>query len=231
MARRRPSFKPLPPSARDLVDRLYDARVPLGVALLALLVLVFGWWAYRTWHTRQESAAQFLLTRALVARDRSPGTEEDEEGKEEPGKHLEKALELFRQIRDEYPASRAAEQAVLQIGNIHYERGEYQEALEAYQAYLGEYPKGESGLLAGLGKGYALEAQKRDDAAAATFRAMADRYEASILTVEALMGLGRSLIQLDQRTEAKALYRRIIEEYPGTRWAKHARNQVASLER
>jgi TolA-binding protein len=60
---------------------------------------------------------------------------------------------------------------------------------------------------------------------------VSDRYKGHILSVEALMGLGRSLMRLDRGNEAMEVYRRIIEEYPGTRWSVHAETQVASLGR
>jgi TolA-binding protein len=219
VARKRPLI-PLPrTSPRDVTDRLYERRVPLGLATLAILMVILGWWGYRTWQARQEGAAQLLLTHAL----------QTAETPKEGSTAAEDALQLLRQTREEYPWTAAAEQALVQIGNVHYQRGEYQEAVQGYQAYLEQYPSGPWGLLAGLGKGYALEAQERYEDAAATFRAFADRYQGHSLSAEALMGLARSLTQLDQRTELVDVYQRVTAEYPGTRWARDAERQLVTL--
>src|SRR3972149_2438927 len=66
------------------------------------------------------------------------------------------ALERLVRLRQEYPGSQAAEQSVLQTGNIYYHQGEYEKALQAYQEYLGTYPSGASTVLAGVGRAYAL---------------------------------------------------------------------------
>lgn len=227
MARKRPLI-PLPRTTpRDVTDRLYEHRVPLGLATVAILMVVLAWWGYRTWQARQEGAAQLLLAQALAATE----TAKAGETPEQPGGAAagEKALQLLRQARDGYPWTAAAEQALVQIGNVHYQRGEYQAALEADQIYLEEYPNGAWVLLAGLGKGYALEGLERYQDAAATFRAFADRYQGHSLRAEALMGLARSLSQLHKPSEAVEVYRRVTEEYPGTRWAQQAERQLISL--
>jgi TolA-binding protein len=225
VARKRPLIPLLRTSPRDVTDRLYEHRVLLGLATVAILMVILGWWGYRTWHARQENAAQLLLAQAFEAAATTKGEETPEQQGSTAG---EKALQLLRQAREEYPWTGAAEQALVQIGNVHYQRGEHQEAVEAYQAYLEQYPSGAWVLLAGLGKGYALEALGRYEDAAATFRAFADRYKGHSLRAEALMGLARSLSQLDRRSEVLEVYGRVIEEYPGTRWAQHAERQLVS---
>ena len=226
MARKRPLI-PLPrTSPRDVTDRLYEHRVLLGLATLAILMIILGWWGYRSWQARQEDAAQLLLAQAFQAAARTKGGETPEQqGSTDP----EEPLRLLRQAREEYPWTAAAEQALVQIGNVHYQRGEYQHALEAYQAYLEEYPGGAWVLLAGLGKGYALEALERYEDAAATFRAFAERYKGHSLRADALMGLARSLTQVHQPSEALEVYARVIDEYPGTFWGRQAERQVISL--
>jgi TolA-binding protein len=198
---------------------------------LALLLVILGWWGYRTWQVRQEHAAQRLLTQALTSLDPTAPTPEGEEAEQPFSREGEDALQLLQRTRQEYPSTAAAEQALLQIGNVHYQRGEYDSALEAYQTYLGQYPNGGWVLLAIVGKGYALESEGRYQDAALTFRALADRYKHHTLGAEALMGLGRCLTALDQPKKAVEVYERLITDYPATPWARQAQMQIASLQR
>jgi TolA-binding protein len=228
---KRPSLSSRPPSPRDLANRLYEVRIPLGLGALALLLVVSGWWGYRVWQMKQEGAAQALMTKALVMlAEASKAPDGAKAAAVAPG-HLEQALQLFREIRKEYPSSRAAEEALLQIGNILYRQGEHQGALQAYQEYLERYPTGRLVVLAGLGKAYSLEAQRRYQEAAATFRTLSERYKHDPLAVEALMGLARCLKDLDRPSDAVEIYRRVAKEYPGTAWASQAEEWLASADR
>ncbi len=218
-------------TARDLALRMYERRVPLGLGALAVLSAALGWWGYHTWRTRQEEAAQVLMTRALTGLEASLKRTEGGKASEASSGVLEETQALLFQIRKEYSSSKAAEQALLQMGNIFYQRADYEKALRAYQEYLEQYPGGSWVLLAGIGKGYTLEAQERHEDAAAIFRTLGERYKDSSLSIEALVGLARSLSHLDRRAEALEVYRRIADEYAGTSWGRRAEELMGVVER
>ena len=217
---------------QDLAKRLYEMRRTLGLYTAAVLVGIAGWWGYATWKEGREMAAQMLLAEALASLEKGvdpSGGAQLPRGKGTGG--LQEALERLVRLRQEYPGSQAAEQSVLQTGNIYYHQGEYEKALQAYQEYLGTYPSGASSVLAGLGRAYALEGLGRVEEAAAVFRTVAERHRESHLRAEALMGLGRSLAKNGRGVEALETYRRIAEEYPGTPLARRADELAALLAR
>jgi len=218
-------------TARDLALRIYERRVPLGFGVLAVVAAALGWWGYHTWRTSQEEAAQVLMTKALTGLEDL--SKEGEGGKASDARsgRLEEAQAVLFQIRKEYSSSKAAEQALLLMGNISYQRADYEKALRAYQGYLEQYPAGSWVVLAGIGKGYTLEAQQRYEDAAAIFRTLGERYKDSSLSIEALLGLARSLSHLDRRAEAVEVYRRIAEEYAGTSWAGRAEELMGVVDR
>ncbi|MGH7370468.1 MAG: tetratricopeptide repeat protein, partial [Candidatus Methylomirabilales bacterium] len=63
------------------------------------------------------------------------------------------------------------------------------------------------------------------------FRTLGERYKDSSLSIEALLGLARSLSRLDRRAEAVEVYRRIAEEYAGTSWGRRAEELIGVVER
>ncbi|MGH7382398.1 MAG: tetratricopeptide repeat protein [Candidatus Methylomirabilales bacterium] len=218
-------------TARDVVLRMYERRLPLGLGALAVLSAVLGWWGYHTWRTRQEEAAQVLLTKALAGLEELSKEGEGRKASDARSGRLEEAQAVLFQIRKEYASSKAAEQSLLQLGNIFYQRAQYENALQAYQEYLAQYPTGSWVILAGVGKGYTLEAQARYEDAAAIFRTLGERYKDSSLSIEALMGLARSLSHLDRRPEAVEVYRGIAEEYGGTSWGRRSEELMGVVER
>ncbi len=218
-------------TARELALRMYERRLPLGLGALAVLSAALGWWGYHTWRTSQEEAAQVLMTKALSGLEELSKGAEGAKASETRNGRLEEAQAVLLQIRKEYSSSKAAEQALLQLGNIFYQKADHQKALQAYQEYLEQYPGGSWVILAGVGKGYTLEGQGRYEDAAAIFRTLGERYKDSSLSIEALLGLARSLSHLDRRSEAVEVYRRIAEEYAGTSWGRRAEELVAGDER
>ena len=76
-----------------------------------------------------------------------------------------------------------------------------------------------------------MEAQGQYKVAASIFRNLSQRYRGHALSVEALMGLARSLQQSQQKEEAVAVYRGVVEAYPGSIWSRQAEERLALLER
>ena len=63
-------------TTRDVALWMHERRVPLGLGALAVFSAALGWWGYHAWRTRQEAAAQALMTKALTRLEASfKGTE------------------------------------------------------------------------------------------------------------------------------------------------------------
>lgn len=226
-----PIVKRRPVRPQELESRIYDLRGLLVLGIGVLVLVVLGWWGYRTWRTRHEEAGQSLLATALQAMQAPSESAEKERGSPEAAEQVQKAVQMLLRVRKEHSSTDAAEQALVQLGNAFYQRGQHQEAFGAYQAYLEQYPTGPWVSLAALGKAYALEAQQRYEEAAATFQTLADGFQGSLLTAEALIGLARCLGQLDRSGEVIAAYRRVMNDYPTSRWSDEAERALARIER
>jgi len=218
-------------STSAFLDVLYRYRWYLSLGALGVVLLVLGFWGYTRLKVRWEAEAQALLAAALEVSEKLPAATEGEWPVGEVMTKLEGAVKTLTALRERYRSTEAAGHALLQIGDFSYRLGRYRDALTAYQRYLEQYPRGWAVLLAGLGKGHALEALGQLEEAAATYRSLAERYKGHSLTGEALTGLGRCLEGLMKRGEAKEVYQRILKEYPGTPWSRLAERRLAYLER
>ena len=218
-------------STRVFLNSLAQYRWYLGLGALGVATLLLGFWGYMHIKARWEAEAQALLAAAIEASEKLPTATAGKLPVDESATKLEEALKTLTTLRDRYTSTEAAEHALLQIGDLSYRLGRYRDALTAYQRYLEEYPRGWAVLLAGLGKGYTLEALGQLETAAATYRTLTERYKRHSLTGEALVGLGRSLEGLAKREEAQEVYQRVLKEYPGTIWSHLAERRLAYLER
>ncbi len=218
-------------SAKAVRDLLYQRRWFLALGAVGVLFLLLSFWGYTRIRARWETEAQAMLTAALEASERIPAPTSGKLPAGEAASRLEEVLKSLAVLRERYASTEAAEHALLQIGDISYRLGRYRDALTAYQRYLEQYPRGWAILLAGLGKGEALEALGQFVEAAATFRSLAERYRGHSLIGEALMALGRSLESLKKQGEAKEVYQRILKEHPDTPWSRLAERRLAYLER
>lgn len=226
-----PIIKPRRVTPKEFADHLYEFRNSLLIGGLVLLLVIAGWLGYRALQAKREAAAQAMLTDALqILETASASTQTTGTNPENPSPP-EQALAVLNQISVEYPSSRAAEQAILQTGNILFALGEFQGAFVTYQQYLEQYPSGSWLLLAGLGRAYALEAQKEYTVAASIFRNLAQRYRGNALTMEALLGLGRTLERAEDKSAAIEVYRGVMADYAGSTWSRQAEERVAILER
>lgn len=108
-----------------------NLAVPLRRCLcFALVVLLSGQLLGCAWSkTKEEKTARELAEEAVSAFK---------------GKDYKEALELFEKLRDWYPFSQYAVLAELKLGDAHYHRKEYEEAIFAYEEFENLHPRNEA---------------------------------------------------------------------------------------
>jgi len=205
----------------------------LGVLAFAVLVAVLvatGVLAYRLYAARQELKAQALLGEALGRAEAV--TDGLRGGKPEDVKPeaVQEALGGFQKVREQYPRSKAAGFALLQMGHLEYRLGRYAAAARTYEAYLVEDPRGAFAFWAAMGQGYSLEGSEEWDRALRVYQAAAERHAGTPLAAEALMGVARSHEAVSRLKEAEAVYTEIMRKYPDTVWGSLAERRLAFLE-
>lgn len=202
----------------------------VGVTVFVAVLMGSGVLAYRLYAARQELKAQGLLGEALARAEAV--TDSLRGGKPEDVKPeaVQEALRGFQKVREQYPRSKAAGFALMQIGHLEYRLGRYAEAARTYEAYLTEDGRGPFAFWAAMGQGYSLEGSEDWDRALRVYQAAAERHGGTPLAAEALMGVGRCHEALTHLKEAQAVYSEIVRKYPGTVWGSLAEGRLAFLE-
>jgi outer membrane protein assembly factor BamD len=100
-----------------------------GLRVVILLWVTLGLFGCAWFQTKEEKTAKELAEEGMEAfRDKNYG----------------KTIEAFKKLRDWYPFSEYAILAELKLGDAHYHRKEYEEAISAYEEFEQLHPKNES---------------------------------------------------------------------------------------
>lgn len=143
--------------------------------------------------------------------------------------HFRKALEIYRQIAEDFPRTSADVIASFYIGNIHFELEQYDQAMEAYQSFLKRYG-GKSPLtpLVQSKLGYLFAKSGKREEALKLFQTVMGNNRA-INQDQAYYEVGRLYEQMDVPQEAIAAYEKVTEKFEGSPWASESQARLAML--
>ncbi|HUF46166.1 MAG TPA: tetratricopeptide repeat protein [Vicinamibacterales bacterium] len=203
----------------------------VAVALVVALVAGIAWWR------RQAANEAGGLLGAAVAIAQSPiapaptipgaaqqaGTYPTEEAR------LTATLEAYEAVIAAYPSSQAALTARYSIASSLLDAGRAAEAEQRFDEVIAAAGTSMYGPLARLGRGQALAAQDRHDEAIALFTELsADR--TSPLPVDGvLIQLARTSARAGRTDEARAAFRRIVDEFPTSGYVAEARRELSRM--
>ncbi len=129
----------------------------------------------------------------------------------------------------EPPSAASSEQDIYEraLGLLRNRR--YGEAAQAFQAYLGAYPRGEYAPNAAYWLGEAYSVNGKADQAMAAFRKVLDDYPQSAKVPDAMLKIG--VIQADQghRAEALQTLEQVLARYPDSTAARLAQDRLERL--
>lgn len=196
----------------------HRGRITAAVAAAAILGIAGGgyWW----YQERQEAdAARSLAGAYAVLREEQAG---------KPGT-LEEAVKRFREVTEQHPGTRSAEEALIAVGNLYYESGKVDEALSSYNLYLTRHPRGRFRMMAGLGKAYALEAKGDLQGAEQILSGVIEGDRDNPLAGEAYMSLARVYEGLKRPEDAMRVYGQVVDRFSQTTWAQQALQRMNVL--
>ncbi|MBN2008460.1 tetratricopeptide repeat protein [candidate division KSB1 bacterium] len=142
----------------------------------------------------------------------------------------ETAVAVLRAMINNFSGTENAGRGVFYLANIQYESGEYDEALSLYKKYIDDY--GDDVIIASSSYSGAAACyeQKADYVNAAKFYLKgADKYAISFEAPEQLMNAARCYKLADDKTKAKQVYQRLIDDYPDARQKRDAEMFLSAL--
>jgi hypothetical protein len=120
-------------------------------------------------------------------------------------------------IANEFPKQAIGAQALMQLGNVHFESGRLAEAAAAYQELIRRYPSNPLADAARLSAVAVLEAQGSFEAALSQYLQLAAQ-PGSPLAISAKLGAGRCAEALGQFKQAQQIYEELALVTQGTGW-------------
>lgn len=152
-----------------------------------------------------------------------------EEQAKEDGGDVTSLVESFEGVLDEHPRTAAASKAAYFAGNILYDEGSYEEALQHYLSGSEIKPRQYSALLCMTRAGACFEQLERYDEAVVVYRKIIENYEDYFIVPTIIYELAQILEQLDRLDEAEEQYQRIVSDYAWSSWSELAESKLLYL--
>lgn len=152
-----------------------------------LLVLAGGYFAYAHLRTSRKAAASEALLSAATA-------------------------EELQEAADAYGSSAAGPALRMRLASALYNKGEFAQALAAYEELAGNPPEGFADVPV-VGRAQCLEALGRTDEACAAYKAFAEAKPKSFLALTARLGVARCLAAKGDKAQALALLDALDKEF------------------
>jgi tol-pal system protein YbgF len=107
--------------------------------------------------------------------------------------------------------------------------GKYKEAVQAFQAFLGQYPSGSLAPNAVYWMGFSQVNLGDFPGAATSYQKLIDEYPTSPKATDALLSLARARIQSNELAQARTTLEQLIGKYPTSKAAATGKKLLATL--
>ena len=211
--------------------RTHSREVIIGVA--SLIALGLALWAWSVYAAKQEARAAHLLAEAQsLLRPSAPSMESEQApdakaAKADPEAEAQ-ALVLLQDLVENYKRTDASRVARLLLAQGYYQEGNYDAAINTYEAFLEKGGKPELKAMAEEGLAYSYEA-KEDFAHALACYEKLSRMPLANMQGWAYMGMARCYEKLNEPQKAIDAYRTLLAEHPQHPKAQQARATIARL--
>jgi TolA-binding protein len=209
-------------------------RVVMG-SVIAIVVLAIGG-GYWYWHKHTNDEASSLLgigmsivQAPIVPPPTLPGATQTAGTYPTDQARQEAALQTFQQVATQYPSTPAGLTARYQMAVALMTLGRLPEAEQAFNAVSENAGSSLYGSMARLGRAEALRYQgKYDDAIKALTDLAAERD--SLLPVDGvLMQLAQTCLKAGKTQDARAAFKRVVDEFPESNYVAEARQQLTNI--
>jgi TolA-binding protein len=209
------------------------SAVALGVGAAILVAAIVGGWLY--WRTHRANEAGALLGIAMATAQapitpapslpgatQTPGTFPTEQAR------ADATIKLLTQAADAYPNTDEGIAARYQLGSELLAVGRLDDAQAAFQQVA---TSGSTlyASLAKLGQAQAFMAAGKTDDAIKIYTELAAARDSALPVDGLLMELARASQKAGKPQDARAAFKRVVDEFPDSTYAADARQQLAAL--
>jgi len=222
---------------RRATDAVEGNRRPIvaGLGMLVLVVVIGGAYFYSRRHTAN-AAGEMLGTAMAIEQSpiappstlpgakQQPGTYPTEQAKNDA------LLASYQQVATSYPSTPSGLAASYHAASTLLAMGRYDEAVAAFRAVTTK--AGETsfyGTLAQLGAAEALEGAGKHDDAIKGLTDLAALRDGALPVDGVLMELARACLKAGKVQDARAAFKRVVDEFPSSAYVDDARQQIAAL--
>ncbi|MEZ5319337.1 MAG: tetratricopeptide repeat protein [Vicinamibacterales bacterium] len=216
-------------AATENRQRVVTLAVVAG--LVIALVAGYAWWRR---HTAEQGGsllgeamatvqAPIVPAPTLPGATQTPGTYPTAEARNEA------ALEKFRAVMAQYPFTAAGRSATYHAAALLLSTGKAAEAETLFAQNATEAASTIYGPMSRMGEAEAQAAQGKYDQAIATFTALSADRDGPVPVDGVLMQLARVQLEAGHADEAKAAFKRVVDEFPESVYLNEARQELTKL--
>lgn len=203
----------------------------LGIVIV-VAAAVGGWMYFRTQKANEAGALLGIATAmsqapitpapSLPGAAQTPGTFATEQARSEA------TIKAYQQVAASFPGTDAATAATYQLGSELLLAKRPAEAQQAFQA-VASSGSAFYASLARLGEAEALMAQNKQDEALKIYTDLAADRNGTLPTDGLLMELARAAQKAGKPQDARAAFKRVVDEFPDSGYVADAKAQLAAL--
>lgn len=204
-----------------------------GVALAVVIALGGGYWFWRQHTTDQADALLGMamsIDQATIApaptvpgAKQTPGTYPSEKARNDA------AIQAFQKVVTQYPSTAAALTARYELAGALMSVGRLADAEQAYRDEIAAAGSSFYGPMAHLGLAQVLLSEQKYDQAIKEYTDLAAQRD-SILPVDGvLMQLAQAYVKAGKTADARAAFKRVVDEFPNSAYVTEAKQQLTNL--
>lgn len=208
----------------------------IALALGATVVVIALIAAFVSWRGRGADAAGAMLGEAMaIAQSQVVPAPTLPGAKQQPGTfpsepaRSEAAIKAFNAVVAAHPNTQAALAASYQAAAELLAAGKTTEAEQAFAAVAAKDVSGLYGAVARLGQAQAMQAAGKVNEAIAVYTELAAARDAALPVDGVLMELGRIQLKAGKTAEARAAFKRVVDEFPQSTFSQAAQQRLAAL--
>jgi TolA-binding protein len=207
------------------------------MVVLAVVVIVIGAAAgYFLWrkHTRDQAGALFAEAMAVTESQIAPpptvpGAKQAAGTFASPKARQEAALQAFQRVATTYPSTPDGMAAAYQAAGALFALNRLSEAETAYQDVIARAGSSIYGPAARMGLAETLASAGQYDRAIKEYTDLAAQRDGVLPVDGVLVQLARTYIKAGKTNEARATFKRVVDEFPNSNYVAEARQQMALL--